>query len=212
MAIEDRIKNIKAKISAISSKAELIAVSKQRSGVEIVDAIKAGQRIFGENRVQEAKSKWPEIKKEYPSIELHLIGHLQTNKVREALDIFDVIEILDSKKLADCFLKEMQKIKKNPAFYIQVNIGKESQKSGILPEETDEFINYCKTIGLNIIGLMCIPPADDEPSIYFKNLAIIAKRNGLKNLSMGMSADFEEAIKCGSTHVRIGTAIFGDRE
>lgn len=190
----------------------LVAVSKTKSAEEILPALEAGQRIFGENRVQEAMGKWPELRQLFPDLELHLIGPLQTNKVKEAVQLFDVIETLDREKLAAELAKEARKAGKSPKLFVQVNTGAEPQKAGILPEKADGFIRTCREVhGLTITGLMCIPPADEPPSAHFALLGKIAKRNGIETLSMGMSADFDAAIQAGATHVRIGSAIFGER-
>ena len=189
----------------------LIAVSKYRTVDEILLAIDAGQKIFGENKVQEAMKKWPEIREKYPDIELHLIGALQTNKVKEAVKTFDVIEVVDREKLANALLKEMKRQDKYPDCLIQVNTGSESQKAGILPEQADTFISECIEMGLPIKGLMCIPPANEDPKPHFKILKEFCNRHSLDICSMGMSGDYEEAIKCGATHIRVGTAIFGPR-
>lgn len=192
--------------------AELVAVSKFHGIDAAMEAVAAGQRIFGENKVQEALSKWPQIKSQYHDIKLHLIGPLQTNKVKDAFKIFDVIETIDRTKLADTIKKEAEKCGHCPDCYIQVNTGAEEQKAGILPDEADKLIEYCINIGLPIKGLMCIPPFDEDPAPHFKMLKEIASRNNLAILSMGMSSDFETAIKHGATHVRIGTDIFGSRK
>ena len=190
----------------------LIAISKTFGAEEIAPVIEAGQRMFGENRVQEAKAKWPELRDRYPGIELHLVGPLQTNKVKEALALFDAIHSLDRPKLAAEFAKEIQKAGKSPQLFVQVNTGAEPQKAGVLPEETDAFIKECReTYSLQIAGLMCIPPLEEAPAPHFVLTRKIAERNGLKLLSMGMSADFESAINMGATHVRVGSAIFGTR-
>jgi pyridoxal phosphate enzyme (YggS family) len=174
--------------------------------------IDAGQRVFGENRVQEAKSKWPALKRHHPDIELHLIGPLQTNKVREAVALFDVIETVDREKLAVALQKEMQQTGRFLPCYVQVNIGKEEQKAGIAPDQTVGFVENClQNHKLNIAGLMCIPPANQPPGPYFAQLAGLARDAKVKNLSMGMSADFETAIAMGATHVRVGSALFGLR-
>lgn len=183
------------------------------SAEKICDAIGSGCKIFGENYIKEAKEKWPEIKQKFPEIKLHFIGHLQSNKVAEALELFDCIQTLDSEKLAVILKKEVQKQQKNPEFFIQVNIGEEEQKSGISPNEVSDFVKFSRDeCGLNVTGLMCIPPATDLASPYFALLAKLAKKNNLKNLSMGMSSDFEEAIALGATHIRLGTSIFGERK
>ena len=168
--------------------------------------------MFGENRVQEAQGKWPELKARYPDIELHLIGPLQSNKAADAVALFDAIETIDRPKIAKAIAKEMKRQGKTPKLFIQVNTGEEEQKAGVLPAETDTFVTYCRDeLGLKIAGLMCIPPFDEEPSLHFALLGKIAKRNELPGLSMGMSGDFETAIALGATHVRVGSAIFGAR-
>lgn len=190
----------------------LVAVSKTKSAEEIAPALEVGQRIFGENRVQEAAEKWPDLREKFAGVELHLIGPLQTNKVREAVALFDVIETLDREKLAVALAEEKVRRGHCPRLYVQVNTGAEPQKAGILPEEADAFIRLCREVhGLAIEGLMCIPPAEEPPSAHFALLHAIARRNGIKILSMGMSADYEAAIQLGATHVRIGSAIFGAR-
>lgn len=190
----------------------LIAVSKTFATEDIRPAIEAGQRVFGENRVQESQNKWPELKQEYPDIELHLIGPLQSNKTKEAVALFDVIHTVDRKKIADSISSEMQKQGRTLRFFVQINTGEEPQKAGVHPQEADAFIAYCQNdLQLQLEGLMCIPPADDHPGPHFALLAKIAERNGLFGLSMGMSADFEDAIMLGASHVRVGSAIFGTR-
>jgi pyridoxal phosphate enzyme (YggS family) len=195
-----------------SAKINLIAVSKTIEKERIVRAIKAGQRIFGENYIKEVKEKWVEIKEEFPAVELHFIGHLQSNKSKEAVALFDFIHTLDSQKLALSLKKEIQKQGKNPQIFIQVNIGEEEQKGGVALEDLAELVRFSKEeCGLNVAGLMCIPPAGENPSPYFALLNKLTKENGLKNISAGMSGDFEEAIALGSNYVRVGTAIFGER-
>ncbi len=190
----------------------LVAVSKAFGEDAIVPVIEAGQRVFGENRVQESLAKWPGLKRRYPDIELHLIGPLQTNKVRDAVRLFDVIETLDRDRLAVALKREMAAQKRHLPCYIEVNIGAEEQKSGIAIKETPDFVARCQdTHGLDIVGLMGIPPLDEAPGPYFAVLKQLADRAGLENLSMGMSADFETAIAMGATHVRVGSAIFGTR-
>ena len=190
---------------------KIIAVSKNHTTKSILEAIKFGVRIFGENRVQEASTKFTDIKKDYPDLQLHLTGPLQTNKVKSALKIFDVFHTLDRTKLADEFNKNFD-LTKNKKFFIQVNIGNEIQKSGIEPENLNEFIKYCKNkINLNIVGLMCIPPINDEPENYFNNLVNMSKENNLEYLSMGMSSDYKKAIIAGASHIRLGTILFGQR-
>ena len=190
----------------------LVAVTKTVPAAEIAHAIAASQRIFGENRVQEAQAKWPALRESHPGIELHLIGPLQSNKVREAVTLFDVIETVDRPKLARALAEEMARADKHPRLFVQVNSGEEPQKAGVLPAEADAFIALCRdTLGLNVDGLMCIPPLDEEPAMHFALLAKIAARNGVKGLSRGMSGDFVSAIPFGATYVRVGTAIFGER-
>jgi len=190
----------------------LVAVSKTIAVPLIEEALAAGQRVFGENRVQEAKAKWPGLKAQLPDIELHLIGPLQTNKVPEAVALFDVIQSLDREKLARALAGEMAKRGRRPACFIQVNTGEEPQKAGISPRQADSFIALCRgELGLPVAGLMCIPPVEEEPGLHFALLREIARRNGLAGLSMGMSSDFETAIRYGATHIRVGTAIFGER-
>ena len=190
----------------------LVAVTKTLSEDPIKLALAAGQRTFGENRVQEAQAKWPSLKASYSDIRLHLIGPLQTNKIRAAVSIGDVIETVDRPKVARALAIEIERSGRSPDCYVQVNIGEEPQKSGVLPNEADDFIvECCRNFQLPVKGLMCIPPNGQEPSLYFALLRKIARRNGLPRLSMGMSHDFETAIDFGSTEVRIGTAIFGAR-
>ena len=189
----------------------LVAVSKTYGAEAIAPVIAAGQRLFGENRVQEAKAKWPALRAGVPDLELHLIGPLQTNKVREAMALFDVIETLDRPRLAEALAAERDRGGRSPRFFVQVNTGAEPQKAGVLPEEADGFVARCRSLGLAVDGLMCIPPADQQASPHFALLAAIAARNGVGRLSMGMSADFELAIQLGATHVRVGSAIFGAR-
>ena len=191
----------------------LVAVSKTKPQSAVRAALAAGQRVFGENRVQEAIEKFPGLRNEFPDLALHLIGPLQTNKVKEAVAHFDVIETVDRPRLAEALTREMERSGKRPSCLIEINIGEESQKAGVLPAAADEFIADCRgRLGLPIEGLMCIPPHDEEPSPYFALLREIARRNDLPVLSMGMSADFETAIRFGATHVRVGTAVFGARQ
>lgn len=190
----------------------LIAVSKTFDGPDIVPVIEAGQRVFGENRVQEAKAKWPALRMAWPDVELHLIGPLQSNKAAEAVQMFDAIHTVDRPKIAAEIAKEMRKQGKALTLFVQVNTGQEPQKAGIDPAEADAFLAECRDVhGLEISGLMCIPPAEDDPKPHFTLLAEIARRNGLSRLSMGMSGDYPAAIACGATHIRVGSAIFGSR-
>jgi hypothetical protein len=192
----------------------LVAVSKTQP-VEAIEAIEAalaaGQRVFGENRVQEAAAKFPALKTRYPELKLHLIGPLQTNKVPEAVGLFDVIETLDRPKLAQALAREMKKQGRTPRLLIEVNIGAEPQKAGIPPEEVAAFLGACQALGLKIDGLMALPPKDQDPAPFFAALKKLADQHNLAQVSMGMSADFEEAITHGASHVRIGTALFGQR-
>ena len=195
-----------------SSGVHLVAVSKTQSAARVEEALAAGQRVFGENRVQEAQSKFPALRARYPDLTLHLIGPLQTNKARDALALFDVIETVDRESLAATLAREMTRAERRPRCLVQVNTGEEPQKAGIAPPEADAFIARCREVHhLPIDGLMCIPPHDDDPALHFALLRTIAERHGLATLSMGMSADFEIAIRFGATHVRVGTAIFGAR-
>ncbi|MFI5014427.1 MAG: YggS family pyridoxal phosphate-dependent enzyme [Hyphomicrobiales bacterium] len=190
----------------------LIAVSKTIAAPAIEEALAAGQRVFGENRVQEAKAKWPELKARFPDIELHLIGPLQTNKARDAVALFDAIHALDRESLAAVLAKEIARSGRAPKLFVEVNTGAEASKAGIAPADADAFIDLCRERhGLVISGLMCIPPQGEPAAPHFKLLAKLAERNGLAFLSMGMSADYEEAIAHGATHIRVGTAIFGAR-
>ncbi|MDP6253598.1 MAG: YggS family pyridoxal phosphate-dependent enzyme [Alphaproteobacteria bacterium] len=191
----------------------LVAVSKTQGAEDILPVIQAGQRLFGENRVQEAQGKWPDLKAAHPDLRLHLIGPLQTNKVKDAVALFDVIETVDRPKLARVLAKEMAKQDRRLDCFIQVNTGEEEQKAGIWPEDADAFIALVRDeLGLSVRGLMCIPPVEEECSLHFALLREIAQRNGLEGLSMGMSADYEVAIQFGATLVRVGTAIFGARK
>lgn len=190
----------------------LVAVGKAHPAERSRAVLDAGQRVFGENRVQEAEGKWPALKEAFPDTQLHLIGPLQTNKVRQAMALFDVIETVDRPKLAAAIAREMDRSDHRPDCLIQVNTGNESQKAGVVPEDADAFIRQCvDELKLPVRGLMCIPPVDDEPSLHFALLREIARRHDLPWLSMGMSADYQVAIAFGATHVRVGTAIFGTR-
>jgi pyridoxal phosphate enzyme (YggS family) len=221
--VAENLGNIKAKINAsahayrvktgIVNPVTLVAVSKRQPDTRIEAALAAGQRVYGENRVQEAQTRWAHRRDRHADLTLHLIGPLQTNKAADAVALFDVIEVVDRPKLAKALGDEMIRQNRQLDCYIQVNTGKEAQKSGIAPEDADDFIAYCRDeVGLNITGLMCIPPIDEEAAMHFALLQTIAKRNHLSILSMGMSDDFEEAIAFGATAVRIGSAIFGARD
>ncbi len=190
----------------------LVAVSKTHGADRVRELLQAGQRVFGENRVQEAEAKFPELKAEYVDLQLHLIGPLQTNKARDAVALFDVIESVDRERLAATLAKEMERAGRRPECYVQVNTGEEPQKAGVLPKDVDAFVAACRDVHkLPIVGLMCIPPVDEEPALHFGLLAKMAARNGLLKVSMGMSADYETAVRMGATHVRVGTALFGHR-
>jgi len=218
-SVKDRLQSVRASIehAAVANGREaenitLVAVSKTIPATTIEPALAAGHRVFGENRVQEAKAKWPALKARYPGTELHLIGPLQTNKVRDALGLVDAIHSLDRESLAAMLAKEMARVGRSPKLFVEVNTGNETSKAGIAPVEADRFIETCREQhGLVISGLMCIPPLGEPASPHFTLLAKIAERNGLPLLSMGMSADYEEAIAHGATHIRVGTAIFGAR-
>jgi PLP dependent protein len=210
--------DIRARIARAARDAErdpagvaLVAVSKTYGADDIAPVIAAGQRSFGENRVQEAKAKWPALRAATPDIDLHLIGPLQTNKAADAVALFDVIETVDRPRIAEALADAMERSGKRPRLYVQVNTGAEPQKAGVLPEAADAFIAQCRALGLDVAGLMCIPPADEQASPHFALLGAIAARNNIGTLSMGMSADFELAIQLGATHVRVGSAIFGAR-
>ena len=218
-----RLAEVKSAIAAATAEAKrpegsvtLVAVSKTFPIEAIEPVLAAGQRVFGENYVQDAKSKWPELRQRYPDVQVHMIGPLQSNKAKEAVALFDVIETLDRPSLAKELAKEVAKAKdagaRIPRFLVQVNTGAEPQKGGVLPEEADAFIRACReTYGLDVEGVMCIPPADEPPAPHFALLTTMARRNGLKTVSMGMSADYPTAIAMGATHVRVGSAIFGAR-
>lgn len=211
-AVRDDIASACREAGRDPSSVALVAVSKTFDAEAIKPVIAAGQRIFGENRVQEAKGKWPALIAQCPGVELHLIGPLQSNKAREAVALFDAIHSLDRASLAEALSKGIQKQKRRPVLFVEINTGAEPQKSGVLPQDADGFIAACReTYGLDVSGLMCIPPQDEAPAPHFALTAKIARRNGLKLLSMGMSADFKIAIAFGATHVRVGSAIFGAR-
>jgi pyridoxal phosphate enzyme (YggS family) len=190
----------------------LIAVSKTFDAESIRPVLEAGQRVFGENRVQEAKGKWSVLRQEYPGVELHLIGPLQSNKAREAVELFDVIHTVDRPKIARVLAAEMERTGRRPSLFIEVNTGEETQKAGVLPRDVAELVRLARDeLALPLIGLMCIPPHDEEPAIHFALLAKLAGELGLGKLSMGMSADYSTAVNLGATHVRVGSAIFGHR-
>jgi pyridoxal phosphate enzyme (YggS family) len=211
-AIRGRMETAAGAAGRPTETVSLVAVSKTQPAEAVRAALNAGQRVFGENRVQEGLTKFPALRGEFPDLELHLIGPLQTNKVREAVAHFDVIETVDRPRLAEALAREMERSGRRLPCYIEVNTGEEPQKAGILPEAADGFIADCRDrLRLAIAGLMCIPPEHEEPALHFALLREIARRNGIVTLSMGMSADFETAIRFGATHVRVGTAIFGAR-
>ena len=211
-AVKDAIARAAREAGRDPASVTLVAVSKTFGAEAIEPVIAAGQRVFGENRVQEAKAKWPALTAAYPGLELHLVGSLQSNKAKEAVGLFDAIHSVDRPSLCEALGKEIAKQGRSPLLFVEVNTGAEPQKAGVLPEETDAFLARCRdSDGLAIAGLMCIPPFDEAPAPHFALTAKIAARNGLKLLSMGMSADFPIAIAFGATHVRVGTAIFGAR-
>lgn len=211
-AVEARIRQAERDFDRTPGAVSLVAVSKTFPADAIGPALAAGHRMFGENRVQESKAKWPGLRAAYPDVELHLIGPLQSNKAREAVQLFDVIETVDRLRIAEALAAEIARAGKAVKLFIEVNTGAEPQKAGILPDEADAFIRRCREdLGLAVAGLMCIPPADQQASPHFALLASIAARNGIAELSMGMSADFELGIQLGATHVRVGSAIFGER-
>lgn len=191
---------------------KLIAVSKVQPDERVEAVLREGHRLFGENKVQEAAGKWPGFREEFPDVEVHLLGPLQTNKARQAMGLFEAIHSLDRPKLANTLARLAQELGNCPDLFIQVNTGEESQKAGILPADADAFIKECRALDLPIVGLMSIPPVDEEASLHFALLRKIAERNGVEGLSMGMSGDFERAIAQGATHVRVGSAIFGARD
>lgn len=212
-SVQADIRSAEAEFGRPEGAVTLIAVSKTFFGDDIRPVLTAGQRVFGENRVQEAMGKWPALRVDFQDVELHLIGPLQSNKAKEAVATFDVIHTVDRPKIAKALKAEMDKQDRHLPCFIQVNTGEEPQKAGIAPGEVDAFVAECKdVIGLNIIGLMCIPPVDEAPGEHFALLEKIARRNNLDRLSMGMSSDYKVAVGFGATHVRVGSAIFGARD
>lgn len=212
LAVRTRMEGAAEAAGRASGKVTLVAISKAHPASAAHQALTAGHRVFGENRIQEAEDKWPALKDEFPDAELHLVGALQRNKVHRAVALCDVIQTVDRPKLARALAGEISKSGRRPQCFIQVNTGEEPQKGGILPEAADAFIAECRDIlGPALRGLMCLPPLDEEPSLHFALLGQIAARNGLHELSMGMSGDFETAIRLGATHVRVGTGVFGER-
>jgi pyridoxal phosphate enzyme (YggS family) len=219
-ATQERLDSIRARIAAAAREAgrdpadvRLVAVTKTFGAADILPAIAAGQCVFGENRVQEAKAKWPALRERFPDLELHLIGPLQSNKTRDAIALFDVIETVDRPKIADAIAAEIQRSGRRPKLFVQVNTGDEAQKAGVAVSGVAALVGHCRdTLGLSVEGLMCIPPFEEDPAPHFALLARLAGELGLPQLSMGMSGDFEAAIRLGATDVRIGSAIFGARE
>lgn len=210
--IKSRILKAEETAKRPAGSAQLIAVSKVQPNERVHAVLQQGHRLFGENKVQEAEGKWPDFKLEFPDTQVHLIGPLQTNKVKNAVSLFDAIHAVDRPKLANKLASEIQTQGKAPDMFIQVNTGEEEQKAGVLPANADAFIKDCLAMDLPIIGLMVIPPVNEEASLHFALLRKIAERNGLTGLSMGMSGDFERAVALGATHVRVGSAIFGERD
>ncbi len=215
--VQENFHNVKTKILKSEESVgregtvSLVVVTKNFDKDTVRCVLGQGHRVFGENRVQEAQNKWHALKSEYQAVELHMIGPLQTNKVKDAVALFDVIQTVDREKLAKSLANEMKKQGKSLDVYVQVNTGKEEQKTGIAPEQTREFVATCQSLGLNVVGLMCIPPIEGEPAVHFGFLRTLAGECGVRNLSMGMSSDYEIAVSMGATHVRVGSAIFGAR-
>ena len=216
--VESNLRSVRARIAAAANtvgrdpaEVTLVAVSKAQPDARVVAALAAGHRVFGENYVQEAKARWPALRARHPDVLLHMIGPIQTNKAKDVVALFDVIETVDRPKLARVLAGEMARQGRRPACFVQVNTGEEAQKAGVLPGDADAFVAECRGLGLPVVGLMAIPPEAEEPSLHFALLAEIARRNGLAQLSMGMSADYEIAVQFGATHVRVGSAIFGAR-
>ena len=210
--INSKIKHAEKSAGRAVGSTQLIAVSKVQPNERVLNVLQQGHKVFGENKVQEAHGKWPAFRKQFSNIKIHLIGPLQSNKVKQAVTLFDAIHTVDRLKLAQKLSNEVQVQGKAPEMFIQINTGEEEQKSGIIPSEADQFIKVCISLDLPIKGLMIIPPIHEEPSLHFGLLRKIAHRNGLTGLSMGMSSDFENAIAMGASHVRVGSAIFGERD
>ena len=210
--INSKIKKAEKSAGIAIGSTQLIAVSKVQPNKRVLNVLKQGHKIFGENKVQEAHGKWPMFRENFSNVKVHLIGPLQSNKVKQAVALFDTIHTVDRLKLAQKLSNEIQAQGKAPEMFIQINTGEEKQKSGIIPSEADQFISDCISLDLPVVGLMVIPPIHDEPSLHFGLLRKIAHRNGLTGLSMGMSSDFESAIAMGATHIRVGSAIFGERD
>jgi PLP dependent protein len=211
-AVRERIAAAARSVGRAPAEVTLVAVGKAQPDERVRAALAAGQRVFGENYLQEANARWSPLRAACPDLQLHMIGRVQSNKARDVVALFDVIETLDRPKLAEALAREMARQGRHPACFVQVNTGEEAQKAGVWPGDADAFIKACRDdLGLPVVGLMAIPPEDEEPSLHFALLAKIAARNGLGQLSMGMSADFEIAVQFGATHVRVGSAIFGER-
>jgi len=210
--IIDRIHTEEKRVGREVGSTRLIAVSKVQPNERIEAVLNEGQRLFGENKVQEAAGKWPAFREQYDGVQVHLLGPLQTNKARQAMGLFEAIHSLDRPKLAKTLARLAQEMGQCPDLFIQVNTGEEPQKAGVLPADADAFIAEARALDLPVVGLMCIPPADEEPSLHFALLRKIAERNGISGLSMGMSSDFERAVAMGASHVRVGSAIFGARD
>ncbi len=209
--IKQRVEKAEKDAGRKAGSTHLIAVSKVQPNDRVEAVLQEGHRVYGENRVQEAASKWPDFREQFTGVQVHLIGPLQTNKARQAMELFEAIHSVDRPKLAKTIARLAQEIGQCPEVFLQVNTGEEEQKAGVMPAEADAFVAEARGLDLPVAGLMCIPPVDEEPSLHFALLAKIAERNGLTGLSMGMSGDFERAIALGATHIRVGSAIFGER-
>ncbi len=207
----ERIRAEEARVGRAVGSVKLVAISKVQPLERVRAVLEQGHRLFGENKVQEAAGKWPAFREEFQEIRVHLVGPLQTNKARQAMQLFDVIETVDRPKLVRTLARLRDELGHCPPLFVQVNTGEEPQKAGVLPDETDDLVGLCRELELPLVGLMCIPPAEEEPSLHFALLAKLAARNGLSELSMGMSGDFERAIAQGATYVRVGSAVFGER-
>ena len=210
--IQNKIHAEETRVGRDVGSTQLIAVSKVQPNERVEQVLKQGHRLFGENKVQEAAGKWPAFREQFKDVNVHLLGPLQTNKTRQAMELFEAIHSVDRPKLAKTLARLAQELGHCPDLFIQVNTGEEPQKAGVLPKEADNFIKDCQTLDLPIIGLMCIPPSAEEPSLHFALLRKIAERNGIAGLSMGMSGDYERAVAMGASHVRVGSAIFGARD
>ncbi|MBU2941157.1 YggS family pyridoxal phosphate-dependent enzyme [Shimia thalassica] len=210
--ITDRIQKAEIAAGREQGSTKLIAVSKVQPNERVESVLSEGHRLFGENKVQEAAGKWPDFREKFDGVSVHLLGPLQTNKARQAMELFEAIHSVDRPKLANTLARLAQELGHCPDLFVQVNTGEEPQKAGILPSDAGAFIQTCRDLDLPVVGLMCIPPVEEEPSLHFALLAKIAARNGVEGLSMGMSGDFERAVALGATHVRVGSAIFGARD